>query len=311
MQCASGRPISASSRFTRMRALLPKTLSIAGEFAQDNGDRTNWSAMALTADLVSLSLRIQTDSGPDPARIPLSEGELQTLSERLLYEAAGDPLWVFAYGSLIWKPDFDAVDWCHAQARGWHRSFCLQMTQWRATDAVPGLMMTLDRGGQCNGVAYRLSEENRMGEIRRMIRREVGSLSDSSSLGSGPNATEALARADVLGRPQRQARPSRAAARKRRDGAGQDIWPYGVVRRISLSHRQAPRRKGHSRSQPLAAAGSGRRGDQTYSRAWGVTRHGPDVFCPQRPARHRRPLRPRAKHSDPSYNRHSEENGNT
>lgn len=136
--------------------------------------------MALTADLVFLSLRIETDPGPDPDRIPLSEGELQTLSERLFYEAAGDPLWVFAYGSLIWKPDFDAVDWCHAQARGWHRSFCLQMTRWRATDTVPGLMMALDRGGQRNGVAYRLSEENRMGQIRRMIRREIGSLSDSS-----------------------------------------------------------------------------------------------------------------------------------
>ncbi len=136
--------------------------------------------MALTADLVSLSVRHEDDPGPDPDRIPLSDEEVQALAERLFYQVAGQPLWVFAYGSLIWKPDFDAVEWCHAEARGWHRSFCLQMTRWRATEAVPGLMMALDQGGQCNGVAYRLSDKDRMGQLRRMIRREIGTLSDSS-----------------------------------------------------------------------------------------------------------------------------------
>ncbi|MBB3444522.1 cation transport protein ChaC [Rhizobium sp. BK379] len=146
--------------------------------------------MALTADLVSLSLRLETDPGPDPDHITLSDAELQTLAERLFREAAAEPLWVFAYGSLIWKPDFDAVEWCHAEARGWHRSFCLQMTRWRATQAVPGLMMAVDQCGQCNGVAYRLSDKDRMGQLRRMIRREIGTLSDSSFIRWVPIQTQ-------------------------------------------------------------------------------------------------------------------------
>ncbi|WP_184401235.1 gamma-glutamylcyclotransferase [Rhizobium sp. BK650] len=136
--------------------------------------------MALTAELVSLSLRQESDPGPDPDRVALSEEELQAISKSIYREAAGGPLWVFAYGSLIWKPDFDAVEWQRARVFGWHRSFCLQMTRWRATEALPGLMMALDQGGECNGVTYRLSEEDRIGQIRRMIRREIGTLADAS-----------------------------------------------------------------------------------------------------------------------------------
>lgn len=172
--------MSAASRFTSMQAFLPNASPIPEAAFKEKSQPAGLRTMALTADLVSLSLRLEADPGPDPDRVPLSERELQTLAERLFREAAGEPLWVFAYGSLIWKPDFDAVEWCHARARGWHRSFCLQMTRWRATEAVPGLMMALDQGGQCNGVAYRLSDEDRIGQIRRMIRREIGTLTDSS-----------------------------------------------------------------------------------------------------------------------------------
>jgi cation transport protein ChaC len=163
-----------------MQAFLSKASPIHEAASEEKNHPADLRTMALTADLVSLSLRLEADPGPDPNRVPLSDGELQVLSERLYRDAVGRPLWVFAYGSLIWKPDFDAVEWQHARARGWHRSFCLQMTRWRATDAVPGLMMALDQGGQCNGVAYRLSEEDRMGQIRRMIRREIGTITDSS-----------------------------------------------------------------------------------------------------------------------------------
>lgn len=144
--------------------------------------RDRGSAMALTDELVSLSLRLEADPGPDLSRIPLSDEQLENLVDRLHRESLGRPLWVFAYGSLIWKPDFDAVEWRRAGARGWHRSFCLHMTRWRATEIQPGLMMALDQGGQCNGVAFRLAEQDRVGQIRRMIRREVGSLDDASSV---------------------------------------------------------------------------------------------------------------------------------
>jgi cation transport protein ChaC len=138
--------------------------------------------MALTDELVSLSLRMVADPGPDPARTPLPDEQVEGLADRLHSQSLGAPLWLFAYGSLIWKPDFDAVEWCRARARGWHRTFCLHMTRWRATEAQPGLIMALGRGGQCDGIAFRLSEEDRLGQIRRMIRREIGTLNDASSI---------------------------------------------------------------------------------------------------------------------------------
>lgn len=138
--------------------------------------------MTLTDELVSLSLRAELDPGPDPQRIPLTEFEFESLAKRLCHESEGGPLWVFAYGSLIWKPDFEAVEARRGAARGWHRSFCLEMTRWRATQNQPGLMMALDRGGLCNGVVFRLSDKNRLDQIRRLIRREVGTMHDASTV---------------------------------------------------------------------------------------------------------------------------------
>lgn len=140
------------------------------------------SKMSLTEDLVSRSFRLEVDPGPEPHRTPLADSEIETLALRLLAECGQGPLWVFAYGSLIWKPDFDAVEARHGTATGWHRSFCLEMTRWRGSRTQPGLMMALDHGGRCNGVAFRLSDDDRLGQIRRMIRREVGTLDDASTV---------------------------------------------------------------------------------------------------------------------------------
>jgi cation transport protein ChaC len=65
-------------------------------------------------------------------------------------------LWVFGYGSLMWNPGFD-----HAEARpavldGWHRAFCLYSLHYRGTPAQPGLVLGLDDGGSCRGVAFRV-----------------------------------------------------------------------------------------------------------------------------------------------------------
>lgn len=140
------------------------------------------SKMSLTADLVSRSVRPEVDPGPEPHRKPLTDDEVEALARRIFAECADGPLWVFAYGSLIWKPDFDAVEACRDTASGWHRSFCLEMTRWRGSRTQPGLMMALERGGRCNGVAFKLSDEDRIGQIRRMIRREIGTLEDVSTI---------------------------------------------------------------------------------------------------------------------------------
>jgi cation transport protein ChaC len=88
------------------------------------------------------------------------------------HPAPGQPIQLFAYGSLIWKPEFDHRAERAALARGWHRSFCLTMHCFRGTPETPGLMMALDRGGQCRGILYELPPEDPETQLDRLFRRE-------------------------------------------------------------------------------------------------------------------------------------------
>lgn len=72
---------------------------------------------------------------------------------------AGEDLWVFAYGSLIWRPGFDYVECQSAILGGYHRRFCILSTIYRGTPDAPGLVLGLDRGGCCRGVAYRIAPD--------------------------------------------------------------------------------------------------------------------------------------------------------
>ena len=110
--------------------------------------------MSLTPDLVALCARPEVDPGPDPAWTRLDDDGYAALADASSQRAARSPLWVFAYGSLIWKPVFEAVEKRRGTAYGWHRSFCLEIKAWRGSPAQPGLMMALDRGGRCDGVVY-------------------------------------------------------------------------------------------------------------------------------------------------------------
>lgn len=129
--------------------------------------------MSLTPDLVALCHHDVTDPGPDGRFTPITDEQYRTLAQTLEHESHGEPLWVFAYGSLIWKPEFEAVDRKRATAFGWHRSFCLHINRWRGSHEQPGLMMALERGGRCDGVIYRLPDDDRAAQIERMLRREV------------------------------------------------------------------------------------------------------------------------------------------
>lgn len=71
--------------------------------------------------------------------------------------AAGD-MWVFGYGSLMWRPGFEHVERASALLRGYRRRLCVVSRHHRGTVERPGLVMGLDRGGACRGVAYRVPE---------------------------------------------------------------------------------------------------------------------------------------------------------
>lgn len=102
----------------------------------------------------------------------MTDADKSELAHRLLDEIKGQPLWLFAYGSLIWKPAFEYDDRKTCQLHGWHRSFCLDLKGWRATPDEPGLMLALDRGGSCNGVAFRIPEDNPHDRMIQLIERE-------------------------------------------------------------------------------------------------------------------------------------------
>jgi glutathione-specific gamma-glutamylcyclotransferase len=67
-------------------------------------------------------------------------------------------LWIFAYGSLMWNPGFEAIRSAPALVRGYHRSFCVYSTRYRGTPEQPGLVLGLDRGGCCRGVAFLIAD---------------------------------------------------------------------------------------------------------------------------------------------------------
>jgi len=130
-------------------------------------------ALSLTPELVALCERPEPDLGPEPGFTPLRPGALQALAERLAGELAGGPLWLFAYGSLIWRRDFSFVEQRRGTLLGWHRSFCLELKTWRGTPLRPGLMMALERGGSCDGIAYRLPDGDEAEQICRLLDREL------------------------------------------------------------------------------------------------------------------------------------------
>jgi glutathione-specific gamma-glutamylcyclotransferase len=129
--------------------------------------------MDLTPELVARVHRIEPDDGPAPGMVLLTDADYHDIAQTLLAGLSGAPLRVFAYGSLIWKPEFEHVDHQRACIFGWHRSFCIRIDRWRGTRSQPGLMMALDRGGTCNGVVYRLPEEDRLGQMVKLLRREM------------------------------------------------------------------------------------------------------------------------------------------
>lgn len=81
--------------------------------------------------------------------------------------------WVFGYGSLLWNPEIEYERAEIARVHGYHRAFCVRSTRYRGTPAQPGLVLGLDRGGSCVGVAFRLTAETRADAIRRLYEREI------------------------------------------------------------------------------------------------------------------------------------------
>ena len=103
-----------------------------------------------------------------------SDAELEASLDEML--SAQDPAadaWVFGYGSLMWNPAFRYAEQRTGTLHGWHRRFCFWLRMGRGSLDNPGLMLALDRGGTCRGLAFRIPAADVRHEMLLVWRREM------------------------------------------------------------------------------------------------------------------------------------------
>jgi cation transport protein ChaC len=84
-----------------------------------------------------------------------------------------DDFWVFGYGSLMWNPGFTFVERQQGRLHGYRRSLCIWSSVYRGTEENPGLVLGLDRGGSCHGVAFKVRGTDREAVIDYLRQREL------------------------------------------------------------------------------------------------------------------------------------------
>ncbi len=127
----------------------------------------------LTAAHVARTRREVPDPGLPEGWTPFTDEEYAALARRLVAEAPRQPIGVFAYGSLIWKPDFPVGARREGVAHGWHRSFCLEIHRWRGSPEIPGLMLALERGGSTRGLVLEIAAGHEHEAVETLLRREL------------------------------------------------------------------------------------------------------------------------------------------
>jgi cation transport protein ChaC len=87
--------------------------------------------------------------------------------------AQGQDLWVFGYASLLWRPEFEAQEQHRTQVWGWHRALKMWSRLNRGSPQCPGLVFALLPGGSCQGVVYRVAQEQADEVLTRLWAREM------------------------------------------------------------------------------------------------------------------------------------------
>jgi len=154
-----------------MRALPGKT-ALAARFCYI-GTVNDVRKPALTAAHVDRVRRPMSEQAMPQGLREMTDADYGLLRDRLLARhPKGEDLLIFAYGSLLWKPACPIVDQTTATLVGWHRSFCFRIVRNRGCDEMPGLMLSLDRGGSCTGVVQRLPAAEAAERLDLVLRRE-------------------------------------------------------------------------------------------------------------------------------------------
>jgi cation transport protein ChaC len=141
------------------------------------------SRLRLSSELVALCERSEPKQGPEPGIVYFTDEDYRAAAAKLLDESGDGPVWVFAYGSLLWRPAFDVEATRLAHVPGWRRDFCMEITRWRGSPDQPGLMMGLRQGsGACSGMVIQLADHERHAQLVRLLKRETDTAEDMLSL---------------------------------------------------------------------------------------------------------------------------------
>lgn len=108
-----------------------------------------------------------------PAMRILSDAERSESLRGTLAAKPRDDVWLFGYGSLIWNPTIRFAESRVARIAGWHRSFCLETPAGRGSVDHPGLVLGLDEGGECEGIAFGISGDVVETDLAMLWKREM------------------------------------------------------------------------------------------------------------------------------------------
>jgi cation transport protein ChaC len=115
---------------------------------------------------------VAATAAPTAALTPVRDPALALAALRRAWHRHADR-WVFGYASLIWRPEFEAVEHRPALLHGWHRALRMRSRINRGTPEQPGLVFALLPGGACRGMVYRLRAESAEHELERLWAREM------------------------------------------------------------------------------------------------------------------------------------------
>ena len=104
-------------------------------------------------------IRRLAESRPGAIRLMSDEDRLLAIQEALSQAPSLNDVWIFAYGSLIWNPAIEVESSYPCHIDGYHRSFCFWTVLGRGSQDQPGLMMGLESGGSCAGIAYSIAHD--------------------------------------------------------------------------------------------------------------------------------------------------------
>lgn len=130
--------------------------------------------LSLTPAHIKLVHREIEDQGQPPGLQAQTDEDYADWVSRIIaaHPAPDRPTQLFAYGSLIWRPEIEHLDERVGVLNGWRRSFCLRQWRFRGSLDFPGLMMSLDEGDECHGVLFELPEKNLEAQFKQLFRRE-------------------------------------------------------------------------------------------------------------------------------------------